>query len=81
MEWGNPMVLFNLSWRNRSLAVDASDASIILAGRLSVAFGEVIIEDNFLEKLIRGNKFIYTTCITQDTRTGHNQVWYYGTGE
>ena len=72
---------YNVGGRTRALGIDVTNESIILAGGVS---GGMWISTN------NGSKWIKTTdpghlhsvtCLTQDTRSGHESTWYYGTGE
>lgn len=72
---------WNLGGRTRALGIDVSNESRILAGTpsggmwLSNDGGATWNQSNTAAQLKNA------TCITQDTRPGHTNVWYYGSGE
>ncbi|MCB9226297.1 MAG: T9SS type A sorting domain-containing protein [Chitinophagales bacterium] len=82
---------FNLTWqpkgpinvggRTRALAIDTKNDSRILAGGVS---GGLWISENGGASFVKvtNNTISHSiTSIAQDTRVGHENTWYYGTGE
>ncbi|MCT4615866.1 MAG: PKD domain-containing protein [Marinifilaceae bacterium] len=73
----------NVGGRTRALAVDVSDrkGSTYLAGGVSGGLWRTT-DGGFNWTRVSGFKnHPAITCIVQDTRPGHTNVWYYGTGE
>jgi hypothetical protein len=72
---------WNVGGRTRSFAADVNNEAILLAGTTS---------GGMWRSADSGKSWTLTTplsveqgvaCATQDTRAGHTNVWYYGTGE
>ena len=73
---------YNVGGRTRALSVDVLDENIILAGGAS---------GGMFRSVDGGNSWVMTTkktgqehrisCLTQDKRTGKENIWYFGTGE
>lgn len=72
---------FNVGGRTRALAMDATNESILLAG--GVSGGMWRSTNSGLSWTQTSDKdFIHSvSCIVQDTRSGKESTWYYGTGE
>lgn len=72
---------WNVGGRTRALGIDVSNESRILAGSASGSMwlsgdgGATWSQTNTNTQLKN------TTCLVQDKRTGHTNVWYYGSGE
>jgi Secretion system C-terminal sorting domain len=72
---------WNVGGRTRAFGVDVSDENRLLAGScsggmwLSTNGGQSWAMSNTLSQLKNA------TCLVQDTRVGHTNVWYYGSGE
>ncbi len=72
---------FNVGGRTRALALDVRNEQIIIAG--GVSGGMWRSEDGGLSWSRTSHPAVINsaTCVAQDTRQGHTQVWYHGTGE
>lgn len=71
----------NLGGRTRALAVDVNDSDIILAGGVSGGIWKSTDGGSSWTKTTGANDLQSATCVVQDPRVGHTDVWYYGTGE
>ncbi len=74
---------YNIGGRTRAMALDKADPTekTILAG--GVTGGMWRSEDggkNWLKTTLQ-SQMHSVSCVAQDLRTGHQQTWYYGTGE
>ena len=67
--------------RTRAMAIDVTDENIIMAG--GVSGGDWRSEDkgDSWTKLTSPEMLHNVTCLRQDTREGHTETWYYGSGE
>lgn len=74
---------YNVGGRTRALAVDVSDATenTILAGGVSGGLWRTTDGGSTWAKMTTSTDLQSITCIAQDTRTGEEDTWYYGTGE
>ncbi|WP_436515325.1 T9SS type A sorting domain-containing protein [Ekhidna sp. To15] len=74
---------YNVGGRTRALAVDVSDATenTILAGGVSGGVWRTADGGATWAKMTTSTDLQSITCIAQDTRTGEEDTWYYGTGE
>ncbi len=73
----------NVGGRTRALALDISDPgyNTILAGGVSGGMWRST-DEGLSWTLTTGNTQIHhVSSLAQDTRSGHQNVWYYGTGE
>ena len=71
----------NIAGRTRAIALDIRNEQIILAGGVS---GGVWKSENLGQnwfKTTASDQLQSVTTITQDIRTGKEDIWYYGTGE
>ncbi len=74
---------WNIGGRTRALAIDVSDPNYLtlLAGGISGGMWRTV-NDGSTWTLTTGSSQLHSvTTIAQDTRAGHQDVWYYGTGE
>ncbi|MEN8008080.1 MAG: FlgD immunoglobulin-like domain containing protein [Candidatus Krumholzibacteriota bacterium] len=74
---------WNIGGRARALAIDVADPTYrtLLAGGVSGGMWRTV-DDGASWTLTTGSSQLHSvSCIVQDTRTGHENVWYYGTGE
>lgn len=74
---------WNVGGRTRALALDVSDPTYrtILAGGVSGGMWRST-NDGGSWFLTTGSSQLHSvSCVVQDTRPGHQNVWYYGTGE
>lgn len=81
-DW-EPRGPWNVGGRTRALALDVSDPGLatILAGGVSGGMWRST-DDGVSWTLTTGSSQLHAvTTVAQDTRPGHQHVWYYGTGE
>ncbi len=74
---------WNVGGRTRALAVDVADPTYrtLLAGGVSGGMWRST-DDGTSWTLTTGSSQLHSvSCVVQDTRPGHQHVWYYGTGE
>lgn len=71
----------NFGGRTRSLAFDTRDATIMLAGGVSSGLFRSTNGGSSWTKVSSNSEIHNVTTIAQDTRVGHEDTWYYGTGE
>ncbi len=71
----------NVGGRTRALAVDVSNENVILAGGVSGGMWRSSDGGNSWNKTTAPEQLQSVTCVAQDTRPGHTNVFYYGTGE
>jgi hypothetical protein len=72
---------YNLGGRTRAITLDITNENTILAGQVT---GGMWRSDNggaSFTQTTQPEQLHSTTCIVQDVRAGHTNVWYYGTGE
>lgn len=72
---------YNIGGRTRALAVDVSNQNIILAGGVSGGMWRSTDGGQSWNKTTTPGQLQSVSCIAQDTRPGHTNVFYYGTGE
>ncbi len=72
---------YNVGGRTRALAFDVLDENILLAGGASGGVFRSIDGGLSWEKTTKPNQLHNVTCIVQDTRLGHEDTWYFGSGE
>lgn len=72
---------FNVGGRTRALAIDLSNEDVILAGGVSGGIWRSENGGNSWVKTTNSNELQSVTAIAQDPRVGHQNVWYYTTGE
>jgi hypothetical protein len=71
----------NVGGRTRALGIDVTNENIILAGGVSGGMWRSS-DGGTSWTLVSGLSNLHSiTCIAQDTRAGHTNTWYYGTGE
>ena len=71
----------NQGGRTRALTIDVSNENIILAGGVSGGMWRSVDGGQTWTKTTKPGQLQSVSCIAQDTRTGHDNVFYYGTGE
>lgn len=73
----------NVGGRTRALALDVSDAGnqTFLAGGVSGGMWRTTNEGTNWTMVTGSTQLHSVTTVAQDTRPGHQNVWYYGTGE
>ncbi len=72
---------YNIGGRTRALAVDVSNETNILAGGVSGGMWRSIDSGANWTKTTEPEQLHSVTTIAQDPRSGHTDLWYYGTGE
>lgn len=72
---------FNYGGRTRALAFDMDDENTLFAGAVSGGMWRSTTGGTSWTKVsaLANNQSV--TCIAQDKRAGHRNVWYYGSGE
>jgi len=71
----------NVGGRTRALAVDKSNASILLAGGVSGGMWKSSDGGTTWKKTTKPEAFHPVSSLIQDPRSGKTATWYYGTGE
>lgn len=71
----------NLGGRTRALGVDVSDPDVIIAGGVSGGMWRSEDKGETWSRTSKLSDLKSVTCLVQDTRDGHTNTWYYGTGE
>lgn len=72
---------FNVGGRTRAMAVDVTNDSIILAGSVSGGMWRSVDAGQTWDRVTQADQFPSISAIAQDTRAGHTDTWYCGTGE
>lgn len=72
---------YNVGGRTRAMALDVTDENVIIAGGVSGGIWKTEDQGDSWNKLTSQTMLHNVTCISQDTREGHTDTWYYGTGE
>jgi len=72
---------YNFGGRTRALAIDIDNENHILAGGVSGGLWETNNGGQDWTKINTTDDVLGMTCLIQDTRNVHHNVWYYGTGE
>ena len=72
---------YNMGGRTRAFAVDVANPNIMLAGGVSGGMWRSVDAGATWSKVSTINEHQGITCLVQDTRPGHTNTWYYGTGE
>lgn len=71
----------NVGGRTRALAIDITNDNTILAGGVSGGMWRSTDDGTSWIKTTDPDQLHSVTCLAQDTRSGHTNTWYYGTGE
>lgn len=71
----------NQGGRTRAFAMDVTNENIMLAGGVSGGLWRTTDAGASWNKVTTPNQHQSITCITQDTRAGKENIWYYGSGE
>ncbi|MES2765299.1 MAG: T9SS type A sorting domain-containing protein [Bacteroidota bacterium] len=79
-DW-KPRGPYNVGGRTRALAVDVTNDNILLAGGVSGGMWRSTDGGASWKKTTAPEQLQSVSSITQDTRPGKTNVWYYGTGE
>lgn len=72
---------WNVGGRTRALAVDVFHENIVIAGSVSGGIWRSMDSGQTWQLTSSPMQPFNITCITQDTRKGHEGTWYAGTGE
>ena len=70
----------SLNWKE-ALAFDATNENTILVGAIAGGIWRSNDGGQSWNRSSALNQLFNVSCIAQDTRTGHTNTWYYGTGE
>lgn len=71
----------NIGGRTRAFAADVTNAQLLLAGGVSGGMWRSTNGGLSWAKSTTPDQLHSVTCLTQDTRPGRTNIWYYGTGE
>ena len=72
---------WNLGGRTRALAIDQTNEDIVLAGGVSGGMWRSIDGGQNWTRVSPVNGYPGVNAVVQDTRAGHQQTWYYLSGE
>ncbi|HNP97921.1 MAG TPA: T9SS type A sorting domain-containing protein [Bacteroidia bacterium] len=72
---------WNLGGRTRALAIDVSNENVVLAGGVSGGMWRSTDGGSNWTRVSPVNGYPGVNAVAQDTRTGHEQTWYYLSGE
>lgn len=72
---------WNVGGRTRALAIDVTNSNIIIAGSCSGGMWRSVDGGASWKPTTPPNLYKSVSCVVQDTRPGHTNVWYFGTGE
>ena len=72
---------YNVGGRTRALGIDVNNENIILAGGVSGGMWRSTDGGAHWVTTTDPAQLHSVTCLAQDTRSGHNSTWYFGTGE
>ena len=72
---------WNVGGRTRAMAIDISNENNLIAGSCSGGMWRSTDQGASWTSITPPNQYKSISCLSQDTRTGHTNVWYYGTGE
>src|SRR5436190_16281960 len=72
---------WNVGGMTRALAMDVNNENIMIAGTNSGSLWRTADAGSTWTELTPKNVYHGITCIAQDKRPGHSNVWYYGSGD
>ena len=72
---------YNVGGRTRAMAIDVTNENTIMAGGVSGGVWRSENKGDSWTKLTSPEMLHNVTCLRQDTREGHTETWYYGSGE
>ena len=72
---------YNVGGRTRALAMDVQDENILFAGGASGGMFRSTDAGLSWAMTTSPNQLHNVTCVAQDTRDGHKDTWYFGSGE
>lgn len=71
----------NVGGRTRALAIDVTNENIWIAGGVSGGMYRSTDRGETWSRTTHPSVLNSISCVAQDTRPGHENIWYYGTGE
>ena len=72
---------FNIGGRTKALAIDVLDEDVLLAGGVSSGMWKSADGGASWRKTTSANQLHSVSCLAQNTASGREHIWYYGTGE
>jgi photosystem II stability/assembly factor-like uncharacterized protein len=72
---------WNVGGRTRAFAIDITNETTLIAGTTSGSMYRSTDAGATWHTTTPSNMYKGATCLSQDKRPGHTNVWYYGTGE
>jgi hypothetical protein len=72
---------WNVGGRTRALGMDINNENILVAGSCSGGMWRSTDQGTTWTPTTPANDYKSVSCLAQDTRSGHTNTWYYGTGE
>jgi len=72
---------WNVGGRTRALAIDVSNENVLIAGSCSGGMWRSTDQGQSWTPTTSNVQYKSVSCVTQDIRVGHQNVWYYGSGE
>jgi hypothetical protein len=72
---------WNVGGITRALAMDVNDENILIAGTNSGGVWRTTNGGQSWTQITPNDDYHGITCISQDTRPGHTNVWYFGSGD
>ena len=72
---------WNLGGRTRAFAIDVTNPNCFIAGSCSGSMYRSTDGGRTWHTTTLSNQYKTVSCVAQDTRPGHQNVWYYATGE
>ncbi len=72
---------WNVGGRTRAFGIDVANQNILIAGSTSGGMWRSVDMGRSWTMTSTPDQLKSVSCLTQDTRPGHTNVWYYGTGE
>ncbi|MBT4478119.1 MAG: hypothetical protein HOC66_01800, partial [Flavobacteriales bacterium] len=72
---------YNVGGRTRAISFDVQDENIILAGGTSGGMFRSTDGGQSWDMTTDPGQLHNVTCVAQDTRLGHEDTWYFGSGE
>lgn len=72
---------WNVGGRTRALAIDVADENVLVAGSCSGGMWRSTDQGASWTQTSTNTQPLSVSCVVQDTRSGHTNTWYYGSGE
>lgn len=76
-----PMGPSNVGGRTRAVAFDVRGTGVVFAGAVTGGLWRSTDKGESWTRVTPPNEMQGVSCVVQDKRAGHSNVWYYGTGE